>query len=242
VASGDAASTGTFAGCGGSSEWISVKRLEAASVELSAARRGVFVGIGSNDRPRYMQRADHLEQEVAKLAETLAERDRRFARLDEKLAAEKARYGLLAAADIVAPTKGRIWETLVSPGQQVHRSEVLLRLLDCDRPAVTALISETVYNQLQVGQTARFVPRGSREEMVGRIIRLSRVFPSDLAIQAAATGKTYHVTVAMPQLAERGGCQVGGTGSLKFDEGRSEIAATANVSTAGPTPSAKRMS
>jgi multidrug resistance efflux pump len=32
------------------------KRLEAASVELSAAQRGVFVGIGSNDRPRYMHR------------------------------------------------------------------------------------------------------------------------------------------------------------------------------------------
>jgi len=32
------------------------KRLEAVGVELAAAKRGVFVGIGSNDRPRYMLR------------------------------------------------------------------------------------------------------------------------------------------------------------------------------------------
>jgi hypothetical protein len=85
--------------------------------------------------------------------------------------------------------------------------------------------SKAVYSRLKVGSSARFLPHGGREELVGRIIRLSRVSPSDLAIQAAATGKTYHVTVAMPQLAERGGCQVGGTGSLKF-EGRSETVLT----------------
>jgi multidrug resistance efflux pump len=210
------------------------KRLEAAGVELSAARRGVFVGVGSNDRPRYMQRADQLEQQVSSLSETLAERDRRLARLGEQLAGEKARHGLLAAADIVAPTEGRFWETPVSPGQQVHRGEMLLRVVDCRRPVVTALISETVYNKLQVGRAARFLPRGGREEMVGRIIRLGRVSPSDLATQTpAATGQTYHVTVAMPQLAKGGTCLVGGAGSLKFDDGSPEIAATANGSTAG---------
>jgi multidrug resistance efflux pump len=220
------------------------KRLEAASVELSAAQRGVFVGIGSNDRPRYMQRADHLEQEVAILAETLAERDRRLARLDEQLTGEKVRYGLAAAADVVAPANGRVWETLVSPGQQVHRGEVLLRLLDCDRPVVTALISEAVYRQLQVGRPARFLPRGSGGETTGRITRLSRVSPSNLAIQTSpAAGETYHVTVATPAAAERGGCSVGRAGVLKFDDDASENAATANVSTHGRGRlSIKRMS
>jgi multidrug resistance efflux pump len=220
------------------------KRLEAAGVELSAAQRGVFVGIGSNDRPRYMQRADQLEQQVGNLAETLAERDRRLARLTELLSQETARYARHATADIVAPTTGRIWETPVSAGQQVHRGEVVLRVSDCDRPVVTALVSEAVYRQLQVGRPARFLPRGGREEMTGQIIRLSRVSPSNLAIQiSAAAGETYHVTVAMPKLAEGGSCPVGRTGILKFDDDPSENAASANVGTPGRGRlSIKRMS
>jgi multidrug resistance efflux pump len=191
-----------------------------------------------------MQRADQLEQQVANLAETLAERDRRSARLSEQLAAATARHGLSAAADIVAPAKGQIWETLVSPGQQIHRGEGLLRVLDCDRPVVTAPVSEAVYHQLQVGWPARFLPHGSREEMVGRIVRLSRGSPSNLAIQTTAVaGETYHVTVAMPTLAEGGSCLVGRPGFLKFDDGSSEIAATANVRAFGKGgPSIKRTS
>jgi multidrug resistance efflux pump len=119
------------------------KRLEAVGVELAAAQRGVFVGVGSNDRPRYMQRADQLEQQVSNLAESLAERDQRLARLTEQLAEEKARYGALAAAEIIAPAKDRVWETSISPGQRVHRGQELLRVLDCDRPVITALVGSS---------------------------------------------------------------------------------------------------
>jgi multidrug resistance efflux pump len=61
------------------------KRLEAVGVELAAAQRGVFVGIGNSDRPRYMRRADQLEQQVSTLAHTLAERDQRIIRLTDEL-------------------------------------------------------------------------------------------------------------------------------------------------------------
>jgi multidrug resistance efflux pump len=161
------------------------KRLEAVGVELAAAQRSVFVGIGSNDRPRYMQRTDQLEQQISNLTETLAEHDQRLVRLNEQLAAERARYRLLAAADMAAPAKGRIWETPVSPGQQVHRGQEVLRVLYCDRPLITALVGEFIYNQLQVGSPARFLPRGDQQELVGRVIRLSRVSPSNLATHPA---------------------------------------------------------
>jgi multidrug resistance efflux pump len=200
------------------------KRLEAVGVELAAARRGVFVGVGSNDRPRYMQRADQLEQQVGNLAESLAERDQRLIRLTEQLAEANAHYGVLAAAEITAPAKGRIWETSVNPGQQVHRGQELLRVLDCDRPVVTALVSEAVYNRLQIGSAARFLPRGGREELMGRIIRLNHVSPSNLAVQpSTAARESYHVTVSVPKLAEGESCLVGSTGRLKFDSGPSEI-------------------
>jgi multidrug resistance efflux pump len=199
------------------------KRLEAVGVELAAAQRGVFVGVGSNDRPRYMQRTDQLEQQVSNLAETLAERDQRTVRLNEQLAGEKARYERLAAADMAAPATGRIWETPVSAGQQVHRGQEVLRVLDCDRPLVTALVSESVHRQLQVGSPARFLPHGDRQERVGRIVRLSRVSPSNLAIQPSpTTGESYHVAVSVPKL-EGEGCLLGRIGHLKFDDGPSEI-------------------
>jgi multidrug resistance efflux pump len=204
------------------------KRLEAVGVELAAAQRGVFVGISSGDRPRYMQRTDQLEQQISNLAETLAERDQRLVRLNEELAAERARYRVLAAADMAAPAKGRIWETPVSPGQQVHRGQDVLRVLYCDRPLITAIVSESVYNQLQVGSPAHFLPRGDQQELAGRVIRLSRVSPSNLAIQpSAATRESYHVAVFVPKLADGEDCLVGRTGRLKFDDRPPEIAPVA---------------
>ena len=79
------------------------KRVEAGSVELDAARRGVFVGDSYNDRPRSSQRADELDQQVSELAATLSERDQRIVRLTGELVAERARYADLAAAEMIAP-------------------------------------------------------------------------------------------------------------------------------------------
>src|SRR6516225_6049376 len=124
------------------------------------------------------------------------------------------------------PPKGRIWRTPVSPGQQVHRGQEVLRVLYCDRPLITALVSESIYNQLRVGSPARFLPRGDQQELAGRVIRLSRVSPSHLAIQPSAASKeAYHVAVSVPKLADGEGCVVGRPGRLKFDDSPTESAA-----------------
>jgi HlyD family secretion protein len=126
---------------------------------------------------------------------------------------------------MAAPAKGRVWETPVSPGQQVHHGQEVLRVFYCYRPLITALVSESVYNQLQVGSPARFLPRGDQQELAGRVIRLSRGSPSNLAIQPpAATRESYHVAVSVPKLADGEGCLVGRIGRLKFDDGPTEIA------------------
>jgi hypothetical protein len=65
----------------------------------------------------------------------------------------------------------------------VHRGQEVLRVLYCDRPLITALVSESVFSQLWVGSPARFLPRGDQQELMGRVIRLNRVSPSNLAIQ-----------------------------------------------------------
>jgi hypothetical protein len=149
-------------------------------------------------------------------------------RLTDQLAEEKARYAVLAAADMVAPVKGRVWEVLTALEEQVDRSQVLLRVLDCGAAVVTAVVSEDVYNRLQVGSPARFQPRDGREDLPGRIIRLTgpSASPANLAIQPSAPmWDSYHVTVAVPKLAEGHGCMVGRPGRVYFNDGPREVMA-----------------
>jgi multidrug resistance efflux pump len=205
------------------------KRLEAVGVELAAAQRGVFVGIGSNDRPRYMQRIDQLEQQVGNLTETLAERDKRILRLVGELAEEKARHILLAEADVVAPAAGTVGEVLVVPGERVHRGQEMLRLLDCGRAAVTAVVGESVYDRLRIGSPAHFELHGTQELHPGRVVGLASASGArpDLAQPAAPAPESYYVTVAVPKLAAGQNCPVGRTGRVYFDDGAPEATAAA---------------
>jgi multidrug resistance efflux pump len=202
-------------------EAAALKRREAVSVELAAAQLGVFVGGSNSDRPRYMERTDQLEQQVSSLADTLAERDHRIIRLNDKLAEEKARLTVLHTADVVAPANGSVWEILTAPEEEVRHGQDLLRVLDCSGLVVTAVVGEAVHNRLRVGSPARFQLRDRQEDLPGRVIRLTAASasPANLAIQPAApTRESYHVTVAVPKLAEGQGCMVGRTGRLFFDD------------------------
>ncbi len=93
------------------------KQIEAAKVELDAARSGVFIGDSYNDRPQSAQRADELQQQVVDLDQGLAEHDRRVERMAAELSDERARYAQQESAEIVAPAKGSIWEVLTAPGR-----------------------------------------------------------------------------------------------------------------------------
>jgi multidrug resistance efflux pump len=207
------------------------KRLEAVSIELGAARRGIFVGSSNNDRPRYMQRTDDLEQQVSNLAQTLKEYDQRMVRLNREVAKEKARYDSLSTADIIAPADGSVWEILTAPEEQVRVGQDLVRVLDCGQVVVTAIVNEGVYDRLQVGSPARFQPRGSREHLAGTVIRLRDASPANLAIQPSrrlrpvglrTSGKTD--LRAPRQKRPR---------DVRMSEGCGDIAATPNVSRRG---------
>ena len=208
------------------------KRLQAVSIELAAARRGIFVGSGNNDRPRSMQRVDQLEQQGSNLAQTLAEHDQRMSRLNRELAKEKARYIALAAADITAPVAGNVWEILTAPEEQVRLGQDLVRVLDCGGAVVTAIVDKVVYKALQIGSPAHFHPREGREDLAGTVIRLSdaSATPANLAIQPSGLVRgSHHITVAVPKLAGRRGCPVGLTGRVSFNDGRLEAIATAPI-------------
>jgi multidrug resistance efflux pump len=195
------------------------RRLEAVGIELAAAQRGVFVGGSNNDRPRYMQRVDQLEQEVSNLAEALEERGQRMTRLDDKLAEEKVRFNAPHAAEVSALSKSSVWEISTAPEELVHRGQELLRMLDCSEPVVTAVLGEAISSRIQVGSPVRFRPRDGREDLPGTVIRLSAASasPANLAIPSSTlTPGSFHVTVVVPKLGQ--GCLIGRTGRVFFGD------------------------
>jgi hypothetical protein len=97
----------------------------------------------------------------------------------------------------------------------------LVRLLDCSGMVVTATVGEAAYNRLRVGDPARFRFRGENADHNGRIIGVTGVgaAPANFAIQPAALAKEpYRVTVALPNLATSGQCDVGRTGRVTFEK------------------------
>lgn len=195
-------------------------RLTAAQVELTALGKGVFIGDSYNDRPRSSQRADEIAQRLSEVSADVRERETHIAGLTTEIADETRRYNEIAAATLSAPVHGSVWEVMTAPGETVVRGQELMRLLDCSGVVVTATVDEAAYNSLRIGDAARFRLRGESAEHKGRIIGLTGVAaaPANLAIRPAALAKeSYRVTVAMPDLARAGQCDIGRTGRVTFD-------------------------
>ena len=204
------------------------KQVEAADIEIEALKRGIFVGDSYNDRPQSFQRASEVEREVEDLAASQAQQEVRIARTQAMLNDERARYDLLAKAEIALPKRTLIYEVLTAPGERVQKGQDLLRLLDCSGAVVTAVVDESVYNKLRIGAPARFLPRGGGPAQQGRVIGLTgaAAAPANFAIQPSALSRgAFHVTVDIPGIAGQDGCAVGRTGRVIFDN--SETAASA---------------
>ncbi len=205
------------------------QRLEEASVELAAANQGAFLGDSYNDRPSSAQRADEMRLRVGDLAADQQAHDAALERLRADVADEEARYKIRSDVEVALPVSGRVWEVLTAPGEHVSRGQDLIRLLDCASAVVTANVSESVYNRLQVGSPATFRPSTGGESYAGSVVNLtgSAGAPANFAIIPSTLAKeTYHVTVAVPEMAESGECSVGRTGRVTFEDGAVAAGAT----------------
>ena len=195
-------------------------RLAAISVELAAARTGIFIGDSYNDRPSSVQRGDEMRQRIVDLGADLSSLNAELQRLGPEVEAEQARHQAFADVAMTLPVTGRIWETMVSPGEQVRVGQDLVRLIDCSTAIVTANVTESVYNRLSRGNTARFIPADGGAELQGKVVNLTGLAgaPANLAIEPAALSKeAYRVTVSMPGLGSQA-CEVGRTGRVVFGE------------------------
>ncbi|MDF0520971.1 HlyD family efflux transporter periplasmic adaptor subunit [Bradyrhizobium yuanmingense] len=200
------------------------KRLDAARVELAAARNGSFLGDSYNDRPSSVQREEEMRQRAADLEADLARTDTETAWLANEIIVEEVRFADLSEANITTPVAGRVWEMMTSPGEDVQAGQPLLKVLDCSSAVITANVTENVYNRLQLGDHATFEPNDGGAAISGTVVNLTGAAgaPANLAINPDALSKEpYRVTVALADAATHG-CTVGRTGRVVF--GRRESA------------------
>jgi multidrug resistance efflux pump len=194
-------------------------QLEGTQVELEAARSGLFVGDSYNDQPSSVQRAEEVNGQIADFSADIALHRVQIDRLRRDLAEETRDYDLVARSEIVLPEHGRLWEALVSPGEEVHRGQDLFRYLDCATAVVTANVTETVYNQLSLGTTARFNPSDGGAPLEGRVVNLTGVASAagNYAIEPASLSREpFRVTAQIVGMAAGRSCPVGRTGRVVF--------------------------
>jgi multidrug resistance efflux pump len=199
------------------------RRLDAAKVELTAAKSGTYLGDSYNDRPSSVQREEEMRQRAGDLKADLAHADAEIAWLSQEIASEQRQYVSRSEADIKAPVTGRIWEMMTAPGEDVRAGQALLKLLDCSGAVVTANVKESVYNRLQLGDQASFEPSDGSPAIQGAIVNLTGASgaPANLAINPDVLSKEpYRVTVSMPGIDTTAkDCAVGRTGRVVFDYG-----------------------
>ena len=138
-----------------------------------------------------MQRGDEMRQRVADLSSELAGLAAETKQLEAALATTRARYQAQSDVAMTLPVTGRIWEAMVSPGEQVRVGQDLARLIDCSTAVVTANVTESVYNRLSVGSSARFVPADGGSDLQGKVVNLTgrATAAANLAIEPAALSK-----------------------------------------------------
>jgi multidrug resistance efflux pump len=195
-------------------------RIKGIMVELESARSGSFLGDSYNDRPRSSQRADELQQQIIELSSQLTEKQSTLLELQQEINVERDRLQLNSDASVLAPSSSKVWELLTASGEHVQRGQELMRLLDCNAALVTAVVSEAVYNRLQIGSAASFRLRDGYVAMPGRVVNLTGVASAaaNYAIAPSSLLKEqYRVAVEVPDLRNDGqGCNLGRTGQVVF--------------------------
>lgn len=194
-------------------------RLRAAEVELASARGGILLA-DVNDLPTSVLRDDELRRQISDLGAELATTEAELGQARQQVARERTRFQGLSSAAISLPVAGRIWEMMVTAGEQVSVGQDLVKVIDCSTSVVTANVTESVYNQLALGSAARFIPADGGPELAGRVVQLSGLATAgaNLAIEPAALRKEpYRVAVSLPATDGSQGCAVGRTGRVVFN-------------------------
>lgn len=200
------------------------ERVAVLEIELAAARAGVYLGDGYNDAPVSEQLSMQLETDIAALEADLV---RAQERLD---AVSKPRRSIARAChtgrrgQLSSPVSGLFWEVLQADGVNVQRGDPLLRILDCESLIVTLSVTERIYNDLTLGQSAEFRMSGQSDIYDATVTRLAgsgaeRIYGNLAVAPSQQHLERFDVTLRVPALNQDSelGCVVGRTGRAFFE-------------------------
>jgi multidrug resistance efflux pump len=196
------------------------KRVDTLQVELEAARNGTYLGDNYNDVPSSVQRARELAVRIDETKTQLGEIAEKRVNIRAQLTVERQRLQARSSAALTVPLDGNLWTVQAAAGEYVRKGQELFTVLDCSTVVVTASVSDRDYNELRLGEPARFRVTGSGREYHGHIAKLG-LTSTGRSFAIAPEERRQQVAVQLPELDENAGdrCAVGRTGEVVF-EGR----------------------
>ncbi len=144
---------------------------------------------------------------------------------DVRTERELSRLVGLRGDTLSSQVNGVLWQELTADGVNVQRGDPIMQVADCDSVLVTLSVSETIYNSISTGDTATFRPLGGNQVMQGTVARLAGAGAASVYSNMAVSPseehlERYDVALVVPELRAdpTGGCSIGRTGRVFFDE------------------------
>ncbi len=201
------------------------ERVDVLRLWIAAAEKGVQLGDGYNDTPVSGQQLQEMRRAIAEAEAAEALARARNAAVRSRLEAEQAASNRLSAARLRAPVRGLIWERLRHSGTYVQRGEAVLRMLDCDALSVTVSVTEETFNDLSIGDAAKFRFNGDGKVYPAVVQRLAGAGAATIYRHLAVAPsqehlERYDVMLQVPGLSapDGPGCVVGRTGRAFFTD------------------------
>ncbi|KRS18614.1 efflux transporter, RND family, MFP subunit [Roseovarius indicus] len=198
---------------------------EIEALQLQAAQGAIYLdnsaGAAWNMALRFREAETLLALVEADIVRAKAQLDAYDVRTEREL----SRLVGLRGDTLSSQVNGVLWQELTADGVNVQRGDPILQVADCDSVLVTLSVSETIYNSISTGDTATFRPLGGHQVMQGTVARLAGAGAASVYSNMAVSPseehlERYDVALVVPELRadSTGGCSIGRTGRVFFDE------------------------
>jgi multidrug resistance efflux pump len=194
------------------------KRIDALTVELEAAKVGTYLGDNYNDVPSSFQRASELSTRIDETRASIDELAQKAELITQRLADERKRVDAQSRAVLKAPIDGNLWTAQAAAGEYVRKGQELFTILDCATVVITASVSERDYNELRLGDPARFRVAGTDREYHGEVTQLG-LTSTGRSLAISPEERHHQVAVHLVDMPSHSpdNCAVGRTGQLVFE-------------------------
>jgi multidrug resistance efflux pump len=201
----------------------SLKRL---NVELTAAKKGILLGEGYSDAPYSQQRIDEISVRLIELHAEQQNLKNTRQDITSRLGEEQQREDNIRMHVMNSPINGTVWNLYIASGVVVAYNTPLADVVDCNRGFVEALIPESRYDDVQIGEKVQVKLLGKGHKIVGTIhsVRGQSAVVNHASLAAWRTphrtteAMTVSVTIdpdALQQVS-KGACQIGRSAKVYF--------------------------